>query len=62
MQMGMPTEQFVILSKSGKLDIKMVVTVYSTGSNMEVRLTEAKNVIFDMLRANGFDVDKIEIQ
>ncbi len=52
--------QFIILSKSGKLDIKMVVTVRSTGACLPGEITKAKNKVFDMLREQGFDVDKIE--
>lgn len=61
----MKAEQFTVEAKSKNRagpDLKMVVTVKSTESCMPSKITAAKNVIFDMLRSQDFDADKIVIK
>ena len=55
----MQKEQFIVTAKGEKISLRMAVTVESTESCMPSRITAAKNVIFDMLRSQDFDVDKI---
>ena len=60
----METEQFIVTAKTDGgdgLDLRMVVTVKSTESFISAKVTAAKNVIFDMLRSQDFDADKINM-
>lgn len=55
------TEEFTVRAK-GKVELRMVVVVESTEACMPGRITATKNVIFDMLRSQDFDVDKISFE
>ena len=57
----METDQFTVVAKSERMDIKMVATVRSTEACMGSSITCQKNKIFDMLRGMEFDADKIDV-
>lgn len=54
------TKTFSVVAK-GSSDIEMQVTVRGTELCIEGNVSAAKNVIFDMLRSQDYDVDKIVI-
>ena len=57
----METKKFTAKATGPEVDIKMVVTVTAMAEHLN-RLTSAtKNFLFDSLRSQDFDVDKIEI-
>lgn len=53
-------KRFSVTAK-GNLDIDMRVTVSGSEPNIDSNVSSAKNVVFDMLRSQDYDVDKIVI-
>lgn len=55
-------EPFKIIAKGEKMNLHIDVEVETTEDYMPNRINATKNVIFDMLRSQDFDVDKIVIE
>ncbi len=56
------TKQFKVEAKGKEVDLCMTVTVKATESYIENKISAVKNVVFDMLRSQDFDVDRITIE
>lgn len=55
------TKHFKVTAKGLEVNLYMDVEVDATEECLSKKVSAAKNVIFDMLRTQDFDVDKINI-